>query len=307
MVVSKKRGLSLATLSEQFRCRDDCEKFLAELRWPQGVSCPRCESRSVSKIATRRVWDCSMCGYQFSVTSGTIFHKTRLPLQKWILATALICNAKKGISAKQIERDLSVTYKTAWYLMHRIRRAMKEQGFLRRFKGIVEVDDAYIGGKGSGVRGRGSPTKKIVVGVRERGGAVRAEYVKDMTAESVCSVVRRYVDPKTKMLITDEYPSYNQLSKDYRPERINHSVEYVRGQVHTNSIESFWNVLKRGISGSYHKISVKYLPLYLNEFTFRFSHTRNGNGVGLWKDVLANAVVTNGHRTNKVRHPDSAG
>ncbi len=175
--------------------------------------------------------------------------------------------------------------------MHRIRRAMKEPGIIRRFKGIVEPDDTYIGGKAHGKRGRGAENKTMVVGVRERGCAVRAEVAKDATGNTVCKIVRRYVDPKAKMLCIDQFPSYNQLARDYRPERIDHEIEYVRGQVHTNSIESFWNILKRGIMGSYHKVSVKYLPFYLKEFTYRFSHTRNRNGVGLWKTVLVNGLT----------------
>jgi len=219
-------------------------------------------------------------------------HRSHLPLQKWILATALICNAKKGISAKQIERDLSVTYKTAWYLMHRIRRAMKEPGLRSRFIGIVEIDDCFVGGKAHGKRGRGAEKKTMVVGVRQRAGSVRAEIAADQKAKTLLQIVRRHVSMNAEMVCADDLSSYDILNKYYRPERVNHSKgEYARGEVHTNSMESFWNILKRGIIGSYHKVSVKYLPNYLREFTYRFSHTRNGNGVGLWQNILGNALV----------------
>jgi hypothetical protein len=132
----------------------------------------------------------------------------------------------------------------------------------------------------------------MVVGMRERGGAVRAEIAADQTEETLGQIVRKHVDQNAEMLCADEFPSYNQLALDYKPERINHQMEYVRGQVHTNSIESFWNILKRGIIGSFHKVSVKYLPSYLNEFTYRFSHTRNGNGVDLWRTVLNNGLIS---------------
>jgi len=289
---SSKRGPSLLELCQRFRTREDCLKFLEKLRWPDGPVCPKCESTSISRLRKRDFFDCNRCYHQFSVTSGTIMHRSHLPLQKWILATALICNAKKGISAKQIERDLSVTYKTAWYLMHRIRRAMKEPGLRSRFIGIVEIDDCFVGGKAHGKRGRGAEKKTMVVGVRQRAGSVRAEIAADQKAKTLLQIVRRHVSMNAEMVCADDLSSYDILNKYYRPERVNHSKgEYARGEVHTNSMESFWNILKRGIIGSYHKVSVKYLPNYLREFTYRFSHTRNGNGVGLWQNILGNALV----------------
>jgi len=175
--------------------------------------------------------------------------------------------------------------------MDRIRRAMRETGFLKRLVGVVEVDDTFIGGKAHGKPGRGAARKTMVVGVRERGGDVRAEIAKDQTANTLCAIVRRHVHPDAQMVIADEFPSYNALALDYRRDRINHQIAYVQGLIHTNSIESFWNILRRGVIGSYHKVSVKYLPNYLNEFCYRFSHTRGGNGVNLWKAVLANALI----------------
>jgi len=207
-------------------------------------------------------------------------------LNKWISTTFLRCNAKKGISAKQIEWDLGVTYKTAWYLMHRIRRAMKRSKFLQKFKGIVEADETYLGGKRIGRRGR-APGKAIVLGVLERSGKVRAELIPNVKARTVCGILRKHVHKNAKMLCCDEFPSYNRLALDYNLKRINHEIQYVRGMVHTNGIESFWAILKRGFIGTHHRMSMKYLPLYLNEFTYRFN--QNGNP-GVFVKVLRNGV-----------------
>ena len=291
MEASTKRGPSLLELSQRFKTRQDCLKFLEKLRWPDTPICPRCGSPKVCRLYARAFFECYTCRKQFSAISGTILHGTHLPLQKWILAAALICNAKKGISAKQIERDLKVTYKTAWYLMHRIRRAMHEPGLIAQFAGIVEIDETYVGGKAHGKRGRGAANKTIVLGIRERGGSVRTEIAPNLKRRTISELVRKHVSTKAKMVCTDDLSSYDVLKPCYNPQKVNHSAgEYARGEVHTNSMESIWNILKRGITGSFHKVSVKYLPNYLREFTYRFAHTRNGNGVGLWENVLGNAV-----------------
>lgn len=304
---SPKRGESLIELMERFDTKDKCLDFLEKLRWNGKVACPRCKCESISRITTRRIFECNACRYQFSITAGTIFHKTRLPLRKWIIAVVMMCNGKKGVSAKEIERALRVTYKTAWYLCHRIRRAFRENGFIKKFTGICEVDETYIGGKprrkniGSRLlygmkkakRGRGTK-KQMVVGVRERGGFIHVELGKDTSSKTLCSIVRKHVDKDCEMLCTDELPSYGQLANDYRREKVNHLHQYVRGQVHVNSVETFWAILKRGFMGTFHRVSVKYLSEYLNEFTFRFNHARNSNGVGLWKKVLANGLIYDG-------------
>jgi len=280
--------VSLTELAKEVNSQEKCLNFLEKLRWPAGPECPRCKSKSISRITTVDKFQCLDCRYMFSITAGTIFHCTHLPLDKWILAAFLICNAKKGISAKQIERDLSVTYKTAWYLMHRIRRAMKEPRFIRQFKGIVEADETYLGGKHPGKRGRGAAGKSIVFGMRERNGKLHVQLIPDVSARTVCGIIRKHVRKDAEMLCTDEFPSYNQLAIDYNLKRINHEIEYVNGQVHTNGIESFWAILKRAFIGTHHKMSAKYLPLYLNEFTFRFN--RNGHS-NMFKTVLSNAIA----------------
>jgi len=284
---------SLIELANQFDTKEKCLVFLERLRFPDGVQCPRCKSKRVCRLGTVDKLQCNDCRYMFSITAGTVFHRTHLPLNKWILATFLICNAKKGISAKQIQRDLNVSYKTAWYLMHRIRRAMKQPGFIKQFTGIVEADETYLGGKRRGKRGRGAAGKAIVIGVRQRKGKLRAELIPDVKAKTVCGVLRKYVRKDAEMLCVDELPSYNQLAIDYNLERIHHEIAYVRGMVHINGVESFWAILKRAFIGTHHKMSTKYLPLYLNEFTFRFNHNGETN---LYQTVLTNALAVDGQR-----------
>ncbi|MCK4271128.1 IS1595 family transposase [bacterium] len=210
---------SLIELAERFNTKEACLEFLERLRFPDGPECPRCKSRAISRIKTVHKFQCLKCRYMFSVTAGTIFHGSHLPLNKWILATFLLCNARKGISAKQIQRDLKVTYKTAWYMMHRIRRAMKDSDFIQKFKGIVEADETYLGGKAHGKRGRGAKSKAIIIGVRQRNGKLRAQLIPNVKARTVCGIIRKYVHNNAEMLCVGEFPSYNQLAIDYKPQK----------------------------------------------------------------------------------------
>jgi transposase-like protein len=201
-------------------------------------------------------------------------------LQKWFLAVSLVLNAKKGISARQLSRDIEVNKNTAWFMLMRIRHALVEQGSL--LEGIVEADETYIGGKdknkhnkdkkGGGGRGRSVETKVPVFGVLERGGKVRAKKVKDVTGKTLQTIINGLVRGGSKVM-TDEWRSYNGLSEKFTHEKVSHnSGEYVRGEVHTNSIEGFWSLLKRGIVGQYHKVSAKYLNKYIDEFCFRYNN-----------------------------------
>ncbi len=283
--------MNIIELQKKFSTQRKCLSYLGKVRWPNGVICPRCQSDSVSRIKTRGNFDCNKCRYMFSVTSGTIYHKTHLPLSKWLIATHIMCNAKKGVSAKQIQRTLIVTYKTAWYLCHRIRIAMKEKTFKEKFKGVVEVDETYIGGKvrrfsGDWLEESRFKNKIPVMGILERGGQVRCQAVGDTTKFTMTNVIKKYVDQKAKSVYTDEHPSYKTLSKVFTHKSINHIKSYVKGDVHTNGIENFWSILKRGIYGNYHKVSRKYLSLYLNEFTYRFN---NRNNPQLFEAVLNNS------------------
>jgi transposase-like protein len=266
-------NVNLVDLIDQFSDDDACRAYLEELRWPHGPVCPRCECESVSRIEARNQYDCNSCRYQFSVTAGTLFHDSHLPLRKWFLAIYLVCESKKGISAKQLQRMLKVSYKTAWYLAHRIRDAMGEdnQPLLRR---LVEVDETYIGGKRRHV-GRGYVgNKAVVMGAIERNGEVRLKVVSDKSRESLERFITENAGPDA-MVYTDDYAVYDYLPPE-RHQEVNHSIEeWVRGDVHTNSVESVWSLLKRSIIGSYHKVSIKHLPAYLDELEFRFNGRDN--------------------------------
>lgn len=280
---------SLIELAQTYGTEEKCLLLLESLRWPDGPTCPRCESTTAYKIKNRRVFECGDCRHQYSATSGTIMHRSRLPLPKWILAAALIVNGRKGISACQMARDLHVTYKTAWYLGHRLRRAMRESSWLRKFAGIVELDECYIGPRARGHRGRGAAKKQIVFGVRERGGHVRLRHVARITAKNIKDAVREYVDTNAEMVVADQFVSYDQLKAEFTLERINHTREYVRGNVHTNSIESIWAILKRQVIGTHHRMSAQYLPLCLTEISYRFNHREDPN---LFLRILRNALVS---------------
>jgi transposase-like protein len=264
---------NLVQLIDDFHSENKCRAYLEELRWPENIHCPRCQSKKISRIQERDQFDCDACRYQFSVTSGTIFHDTHLPLWKWFLAVYMMCESKKSVSALQLKRTLGVAYKTAWYLCHRIRAAMDETGPLN---GIIEVDETYVGGKRRGCRrGRGAAGKTPVAGMIERGGAVRMKTLSYVDAKSLLTFIEDRLGKNVKMVITDELKSYNRVGRLAKHRRINHSKEYVHGDIHTNSIENVWSLLKRSLIGSYHKVSAKHLPAYVNEVGFRFNHRDN--------------------------------
>lgn len=233
---------------------------------------------------------CNNCKTSFSVTVNTIFHHTHLDLQKWFLAISLILNAKKGISSRQLSRDIQVTKDTAWSMQMRVRNAMVEQGEL--FNGIIEMDETYIGGKprkgnhhddepkggNKSKRGRGTD-KTPVVGMVERGGRVKAR-VQDKTKlkfKDLRRIVRENVDFARSKLITDQYRGYTPFKHIIDHETINHQVAYAIGHIHTNTIEGFWAILKRGIVGQYHKVSIRYLNRYIDEFCYRYNHRNNAS------------------------------
>lgn len=271
--------MNLIDVSKEFQTDAACLRYLEALRWPEGVRCVQCDSDKVSKIKRRKagknkrasIYECLSCGRQFSATSGTLFHDSHLPLTKWFLAVALVCNAKKGLSAKQMERDLGVSYRTAWYLCHRIRKAM-EEGELPKFTGIVEADETYVGGKYDRRRKRQPWEKTPVMGIIERSGRVEAYKIPTPSKTVLVGKIKDRVSPQAEMVVTDELSAYRSVSKSYRHEVIHHIHQWVRGNVHTNSIENFWSLFKRGVIGSFHKVSAKHLPRYLAEFTYRFNY-----------------------------------
>ena len=283
-----KFDMNLVKLVENFNSESKCRDYLAELRWPKGIECPRCKSASVSHLKEQPKYDCNACRYQFTVTSGSIFHDTHLPLWKWFLAVYLVCESKKGISANQLKRTLAVSYKTAWYLCHRIRAAMNDAQ-QKQLRGTVEVDETYVGGKRRHV-GRGfKKNKTVIAGAKQRGGDARLEIVRGIDRKTLHAFIHKHTAPDTEAIYTDELPSYKGIAdSDTRHESVNHSAEeWVRGDVHTNGVESVWSLLKRSIVGSYHKVSVKHLDAYLDELEHRFN---NRNNQFLFRDTLLKLV-----------------
>jgi transposase-like protein len=276
--------MNLPKLIEDFSSEEKCRAYLEELRWPSGPECPKCGSESVSRIATRQKFDCNKCRYQFSVTAGTLFHDSHLPLWKWFLAVYLICESKEGISAKQIQRTLDVSYRTAWYLAHRVRDAMgdDEQPLLG---GTAEVDETLLGGKrkGYGVGYRGN--KVVIAAAIERGGEIRLRLVPNTRKHHLHAFINENIAGETEAIYTDELASYTGIAdEDTRHETVQHSKEeWVRGDVHTNGIESAWSLLKRSVIGSYHHLSIKHLPAYIDEMEWRFNHRDNPH---LFRDTL---------------------
>jgi len=268
-------NMNLVELIKDFADENKCRAYLEALRWPDGVDCPRCESAKVYRIVKRDQFVCDSCAYQFSVTVDTIFHDTHLPLWKWFLATCLLCESKKGISACQIQRSLGVSYKTAWYLCHRIRAAMLEVA-PPKLGGTVEIDETYVGGKKR--RWRARSDKQVVIGIRQRNGDLRLIRAEDATSATVREIIRQHVGSHVEVIVTDEsaiYPwALNKLPKE-KHKTINHSKQYAHGDVHTNTVESAFSLLKRGIVGTWHKVSAKHLPAYLDEMCFRFNNRKN--------------------------------
>ncbi|MDQ1611420.1 MAG: hypothetical protein QOG00_1351 [Pyrinomonadaceae bacterium] len=262
---------------------DTCTTFMAQIRWPDGVTCPYCASKAVSYLSSRRIWKCmnKVCHRQFSVKVGTVMEDSPIKLDKWLAAIWLITNAKNGISSYEVMRALGVTQKSAWFLMHRIRLAM-QSGTFEKLSGQVEVDETYIGGlsrnmhrdKRNKLGGTGGSGKVAVMGLLERNGKVRAKVIGNNKRETLHGEVRAHVAQGAE-LFTDAWVSYNGLDADYIHQVINHAEKYVDGQIHTNGIENFWSLLKRGIKGTYVSVEPFHLFRYLDEQAFRFN-TRKG-------------------------------
>ncbi len=281
--------MNLPVLNLAYDTDAECRAALEELRWPEGVRCLRCGSEKISRIVTRRQYDCDSCRYRFSVTTGTIFHDSHLPLPKWFLAVLLMCEAKKGISANQLKRTLGVAHKTAWYLCHRIRQAMSEVTDAQ-LTGTVEVDETYVGGKRGGYHWRDN--RAMVLGAIQRGGRIVMRTGKASTG----AVLKRFVADTcadgTQRLMTDEHHGYQGIGDaNTKHETVCHSRhEYVRGDVHTNSIEGAFGLFKRSIVGAFHQVSHKHLDRYLDEFEFKYNNRKNPY---LFRDTLTRLVQSN--------------
>jgi transposase-like protein len=287
--VKEPAEMNLVKLVEEFSSGDKAREELEKLRWPDGVVCPRCEGKNVSAIKDRKQYRCLACEYQFSVTCGTIFNDSHLPIWKWFLAVYLMTESKKGMSACQIQRTLALgSYRTAWFLCHRIRAAMKEVN-PEPLKGTVEVDETYVGGKRRHV-GRGYRGNKVaVIGALERKGPVRMQTLKWVDKQKLHEFIHKTTAPDTEKIYTDEHPGYRGIQdEDTKHGTVNHSKEeWVHGDIHTNGIESVWSLLKRSIVGAYHKVSVKHLDAYLDELEHRFNNRENKF---LFRDTLLKLV-----------------
>ena len=292
--------MTLIDVINLFDTDEKCRELLVRLRWPGGVECPRCKMPVVELETAKQLFYCKECDYQFTVTAGTIFNDSHLPLQKWFLATLLLCEAKKGMSAHQLKRTIwgrhKGSYKTAWYLCHRIRAAMKEadQSML---DGTVEMDETYVGGKqrgyGQGWRGE-RHTKEVVIGIRQRNGDLRFFHAEDTKKGTLAKYIQENISQDVDVIITDELPAYPGAVGDLKHETVNHTAkEYARYEngacISTNTVESAFSLLKRGIIGSWHKISAKHLAAYLDEMTFRFNRR---NSSTLFLDTLRHMVTT---------------
>lgn len=290
----RKAPASLVDIVHRFGSEDVCRDYLRMLRWPDGKpNCPRCNSESISEITTRNQYDCNVCRCRFSVTSGTTFDNSKLPLWKWFAAAYLMLESKKSMSANQISRTIGTTYKTAWYLCHRIREAMEAQDTGPALFGIIELDEtllSYERKRWRGKRGTGGPgpgEKRVwIAGAVQRGGQVRLQRVPNVKRESLFAFIRSVAKPETEAFYTDELRSYMGLADaDTRHETVNHHREqWVVGAVHTNTIENIWSLLKRSLVGAFHKISVKHLDAYLSEWEYRYNNRKNPHA---FRDVMA--------------------
>lgn len=283
--------MDIIQIFQKFPTQKDCIKHLEQMRWGSKPVCVYCSSTNTNPLNQENRFRhyCNGCCKAFSVTVGTIFHGTHVPLQKWFLLISLMQNAKKGLSSCQAARDIQVTQATAWSMMHRIRKSMKDNGKL--LEGIIEMDETYVGGKPRkenqkdkddndntpNTRGRGTK-KNPVVGMVEREGNVKATSVSkhELKASDLRALILKSISTGESLLVTDEYTGYNNMNDIVPHLTINHSKEYANGDVHTNSIESFWAILKRGIMGQFHWVSKKYLDAYIDEFCYRYN-ARNNN------------------------------
>ena len=263
---------------------EHCRQFMIALRWQDGVvKCPRCGSDNVTYLEKARVWKCyaKHPSPTFTLKTGTIFEDSPIGLEKWLPAAWLIVGAKNGISSYELHRGLGVTQKTAWFMLHRIRLAMQDGGF-NMLAGEIEVDETFIGAKARNmhkakraekIQGRGPDGKEIVFGMVERGGKVVVDHVENRRKSELQSLIRERIEAGSA-IFSDELLSYDGLEADYRHEVINHAVEYVNGNVHTNTMENFWSLLKRGLHGTYISVEPFHLFRYLDEQAFRYNNRK---------------------------------
>lgn len=284
--------MTIPQFEAAFPDEDACRAYLIARRWPQGVKCPRCGNTEVTALASGYHWQCYKCApatsYRFSHIAGTIFENTNKPLRQWFQVTHKMLTSKKGVSALQLMREMGFgSYKTSWYMCHRIRTALVERD-MDKLGGIVEVDETFIGGKDGnkhvskrGKGGKHAPSNKTpIIGAVQRKGNIVTRVLASVTKEAAQSFVREMVSEKVSLLATDMSPVYKSL-QGYNHQTVDHRArQYVVGAIHTNTIEGFWSIFKRSIVGSYHKVSAKYLPLYIAECEFKYNNRFNSDIFG---------------------------
>ncbi len=271
------RTYTIKDFDKQFPTDDACLDFLFKFRYPHGVYCQKCGkiTKHYKRTGTK-FYSCEFCGTGISPTSGTIFHKSDTPLRSWFHAIFLMSATKTGISAKQLERELGVTYKTAWRMFRQVRKLMSEN--VNPLTGLVEVDETYIGGKRTGKRGRGATGKSVVMGMVERNGNAIAKVIPNVKARTLLPIIEARVAKEDKTIVfTDELNSYNGVERlGYAHEIVQHAAkQYVRGVAHVNTVESLWSTIKRGIDGVNHSVSPLYLQSYLDSYVFRYNHRKD--------------------------------
>lgn len=286
--------LDLTAIMARFSNEDQARLYLESVRWQHGRYCPHCGNADEKRIhaitpnpakkVRAGLYDCGECRQQFTVTVGSVFESTKIPLHKWLIAYFLLCGSKKGVSALQIQRHLGIgSYRTAWFMMHRIRYAMRDSIVTEPLTGTVEADETYIGARNKRGTKRGRPGpdshKAPVVALVQRGGKVRSMYMPRVTAKNLKAALRQHVDPKAT-LMTDQFPVYRKPARHFAGhETVNHGLgEYVRGEAHVNTAEGFFSLLKRGINGIYHHVGKQHLNQYLGEFDFRYNTRELSDG-----------------------------
>lgn len=292
--MSQKLPATLQEAIQYFANPQRCQDLLSAMRWPQGPACPKCRSLRHGFLKSRNVYQCKDCRKQYTAKLGTIFEDSPLPLDKWFCALWMLTSAKNGVSSYEVHRALKITQKTAWFMLHRLRLALQKGSIDRKLMGDVEVDETYIGGQARNMhkdkqlkmkREEGFFRKAVVIGMLERKGEVRTAVINRASAQLIEQAVKDNVVPGSN-LYSDEANAYVKVGKEYAHQVINHAETYVNGNVHTNNIENYWSLLKRGIKGTYVSVEPFHLFRYLDEQAFRFN-TRKDNDQGRFMTALS--------------------
>ena len=279
---------TMKDFDKEFKDDASCLEWVKNHRWPDGVHCDTCNKITKHhRVTGRSCYACDYCGHQVYPLADTIFRKSSTPLRTWFHAIFLMASTRCGISAKQLQRETGVTYKTAWRMFKQIRTLFDED--MDKFSGDVEADETYVGARKAGLRGRGAAGKTIVAGVVERKGGITTKIVTDVKAKTLIPLVVDSV-ASGSTIYTDDMPSYQNLSKiGYNHKTIKHMTKvFIDGDIHTGTIDGFWSLVKRGITGVYHSVSPKYLQHYVDEYAFRYNHRKDEKA--MFKIVLGRIV-----------------